>query len=118
MKKTLALTIVIIMLTSMIPLATAAATSRTPFIYPTLTFSGTTATCGLAVSAEKTDRITATVTLYNGSSVIARWMPSAVGSLAFVDTATVSKNATYTLTAQVYINSVAQVPASTTRTNN
>lgn len=118
MKKTIALVTVVILLISALPLSAFAVTPRAPSIYPTLTFSGTTATCGLIVTAEDTDRITATVTLCRGSSVVATWTPSAVGSMAFYDYATVSRNATYTLTAQVYINGVAQAPASTTRTNN
>lgn len=117
MKKMLAL-ITVILLVSSLPLSAFAATPRTPAIYPTLTFNGTTATCGLVVTAENTDRITATVTLYKGSSVVARWTPSAVGTMGFYDYATVSRNTTYTLTAQVYINGVAQPPVSTTRTNN
>lgn len=118
MKKTIALVTVVILLISALPLSAFAVTPRAPSIYPTLTFNGTTATCGLIVTAEDTDRITATVKLCRGSSVVATWTPSAVGSMAFYDYATVSRNATYTLTAQVYINGVAQAPASTTRTNN
>lgn len=118
MKKTIALVTVVILLISALPLSAFAVTPRAPSIYPTLTFNGTTATCGLIVTAEDTDRITATVKLCRGSSDVATWTPSAVGSMAFYDYATVSRNATYTLTAQVYINGVAQAPASTTRTNN
>lgn len=118
MKKTIALATVVILLISTLPLSAFAVTPRAPSIYPTLTFNGTTATCGLIVTAEDTDRITATVKLYRGSSVVATWTPSAIGSMAFYDYVTVSRNTTYTLTAQVYINGVAQAPASTTRTNN
>lgn len=118
MKKTFALVTVVILLIASLPLSAFAATPRTPAIYPTLTFNGTTATCGLVVTAEDTDTITATVKLYRGSSVVATWTPRAVGSMGFYDYATVARNATYTLTAQVYINGVAQAPASTTRTNN
>ena len=118
MKKTVALVTAMILLISIFPLSAFAITPRAPSIYPTLTFNGTTATCGLVVTAEDTDTITATVRLYRGSSVVATWTPRAVGTMGFYDYATVARNATYTLTAQVYINGVAQAPASTTRTNN
>lgn len=118
MKKTVALVTAMILLISILPLSAFALTPRAPSIYPTLTFNGTTATCGLVVTAEDTDTITATVKLYRGSSVVATWTPKAVGTMGFYDYATVARNTTYTLTAQVYINGVAQAPASTTRTNN
>lgn len=118
MKKTFALILVALLLVSLIPMSVAAVTPKAPLIYPTLSFNGTTATCGLVVSAESTDQISATVKLLNGSTVLKTWYPSSVGTLSFSDSATVSRNATYTLTAQVYINGVAQTPASTTRTNN
>lgn len=118
MKKIFALILSLILLVSLIPMSAVAVTPKAPLIYPTLSFNGTTATCGLVVSAENNDQISATVKLMRGSTVVATWYPSAVGTLSFSRTATVSRNTTYTLTAQVYINGIAQDPASTTRTNN
>lgn len=117
MKKFTALTLVLILLLSIVPLSAFAATPRTAMIYPTLSFSGTTATCSLIVTADPGDNISAVVKLWRGGSCLATWNASGTRTLSFSRTATVSKSQTYTLTADVTINGVSQPQASTTRSN-
>ena len=118
MKKAFTKVLVVALLLAVIPLAAKAATPRATGIFPGLSFNGTTATCTLTVSADATDSISAEVKLWRGGSCLKTWYTSGSGLLTFSRTATVSRNTTYTVTADVTINGVAQQPASITKTNN
>lgn len=118
MKKTLIIAVVVILVISMVPLQAFAATPKTTGILPGLTFNGTTATCSLMVSAEAGDEISAVITLKRGSTNVKTWTASGVRTLSFADTVSVSRNTTYTLTADVSINGIAQPQGTVTRTNN
>lgn len=96
-----------------------AVTPRAPRIRPGLTFSGTQANCALTVTGDSTtDEISATIRLKNGTRTLATWTVSDTGTLYFSDTATVSRNRTYTLTADVQINGVTHETVSVSETNN
>lgn len=54
---------------------------------PTLTFNGTTATCAVDISGESlSDKINATVKLWDGSTCLQTWMNSDTGILSFSET--------------------------------
>lgn len=59
---------------------------------PSLSFSGTTASCAGRVSADNdSDTIKATLTLWDGSKVVDSWSSSGTGSLSLSGSCTVSK---------------------------
>ena len=77
-------------------------------IIPSLSISGTTATCKLTVvSSNNTYPIEASVKLMNGNTIVKSWYGiTAKGYLSFSDTASVSKGNTYTMKTTVKINGV------------
>lgn len=84
---------------------------------PSLTFEDKTATCKVLITTENSsDDISATITLWNGSSCIKTWNASDSGKLDFSQTATVVKGETYTLNVDALINGEPQETFSTTRT--
>ncbi len=96
-----------------------AVTTRSTLIQPELSFSNTMAYCTLYVAADRTtDNISATIRLKHGTRTLATWTASDTGMLDFSDTATVSRNQTYTLIADVRINGTAYAPVSISGTNN
>ena len=118
MKKRLLAFFLAIVLISVIPVSVQAITPRAPAILPGLSFSGTTATCSLFVSANSNDNITAVVKLWHGSRSLATWNVSGQESLNFINTYPVSRNATYKLTADVTINGTTHPQVSVSKTNN
>ncbi len=79
-KRICALTAVLILALSMSVSAVAPRITYTP----SLTFSGTTANCEVDISANSiSDRITATVKLWHGSSCLETWSDSGTGYLFF-----------------------------------
>lgn len=120
MKKTLCTLIALLILFgSVLPFSAQAAEPRVLSIVPALSFSGTTANCQLNVNTDyATNNIYATIKLWNGSSCVAIWGASGTGHLNFYANRTVVKGNTYTLTADVTINGVAEPQISITRTCN
>lgn len=95
-----------------------AASARTIDLYPSLAFNGTSATCTVTILGERTtDKISATMELWQGSKLIDDWSASASGILKIDETTTVAKNKTYTLTVEYAVNGVEQTPISISRTN-
>ena len=94
-----------------------AASESVAFVFPGLSFSGTTATCSLEVYAEHaTDTIVATVKLKHGNSVVKQWTNlTDAGMLDFSDTAGVSHGETYTLQVTLTINGLPYPVADVTR---
>lgn len=73
---------------------------------PELYFSGRTANCAVEVAADySTDKINASMALWNGRTCIASWEKSDVGFLELSGEATVDKGKTYELTVDITINS-------------
>ncbi len=120
MKKTLCLIFALILLTAtVLPISTSAATPKSISIIPSLGFDGTTAELGLEVNCGYlTDSISAVVILWEGNFALDQWHPSGSGFLDFIETYSVSRGHTYTLTADVTINGVTRPRVSITRTCN
>lgn len=95
----------------------AQATSRQISVSPSLSFSGTTATCSAIIRANKAnDKISADITLWQGNSCIESWEASDSGTLTFESTATVDKGKSYTLKVDFSINDVTQPSVSASKT--
>ena len=103
MKKSVSIFLLLVAL--LIPISAQAASLRTSRVYPSLSFDGTTATCSVYVSGNKTtDSIALTAKLWQGSKCIATWSSSGTGYLNFSKTKAVSSGSSYKLTADVTIN--------------
>ena len=84
---------------------------------PTLTFSGSTATCAVNIQgASSRDEIEIDVYLYMGTTLIESWHDSGYGELDFEETCTVTRRKTYKLTVVATINGEEQSPVSVTAT--
>ena len=95
----------------------AQATQRSTASIPSITFSGTTATCTVSVNGDSAnDSISLTAKLYQGNKCIATWTDSGNGKLRLSRTKTVQSGKTYKLTADVTINGTALATAPTTGT--
>lgn len=114
MKKVLAV-IAIIVLLFVIPVEANAAT-RGLMISPQMSFSGTTANCGVVVSANSGEIITVSLRLWHGSTCLMGWNARGESFLEFSDTCPVVSGQTYRLTADVTINGVAQDQVAISRT--
>ena len=113
-KVALLLAIIIVLAT---PLSVYAADQRIIGIMPELSFNGTTANCSVRVIGNNTsEHIEVTIKLWRGSSCLETWTAEGYGYVFWGDTATVTKNKTYTLTADVTINGTSQPRASTSGT--
>lgn len=76
---------------------------------PSLTFSGTTASCSVRVSGTNAkDSISVTMKLWDGSECIRTWTGSGTVLVSLSKTATVAKGHTYTLTVDAVIAGVSQ----------
>ena len=72
----------------------------------------------MEVLADKaTDRISATMELYQGRTLIDRWTASDTGVLYMEESTDVELNKTYTLTVRYTINGADQSPCSVSNTN-
>lgn len=85
---------------------------------PGLSFSGTTATCKLKVTASNMSYpIEATVVLKHGTTEVKRWNNlTATGIMNFSDTASVVSGYTYTMQVTLKINNVSYPVADITKT--
>lgn len=91
--------------------------SRAPAVLPSLSFSGTTANCGVLATADNyTDDIYLEIELWRGSVKIEDWTASGEGFVDFRETASVVKGSTYTLKVYAEINNVEALPVSITKT--
>ncbi len=113
-------TIALLLLVSVIVTIPAYALSpRTVDASVSLEFRGTTAYCTARIYGENlTDTISATMTLMQGSQIVAFWRSNGSGSVDLYGTADVERGATYTLTVDALINGAWQTPATITKTNN
>ena len=72
----------------------------------------------MEILADKaTDRISATMELYQGRTLIDRWTASDTGVLYMEESTDVELNKTYTLTVRYTINGADQSPCSVSKTN-
>lgn len=94
-----------------------ASPARTPSTNPSLTFAGTTANCSVYIRADSlNDSISATIQLWQGSSCVATWYASGVGSLTHSASKAVTSGLQYTLTVDATINGSSIPRVSTTQT--
>lgn len=109
----------ILIITMLVAVPAHAASSRSVSVNPRLEFNGTKATCVVVIGADRTsDKIVATMALWQGSTLIESWNSSGTGILKIDETATVSKNKTYKLVVNYSINGISHSPVSTSGTNN
>lgn len=108
-KKVLALTLLLVFT---LGITAQAAQPRAAQITPSLSFSGTTATCAVTVRGDKTtDSIAITAKLYQGGTLLKTWTKSGTGTVKLSETATVTKTRSYILESTVTINGVKQTVA-------
>ena len=94
-----------------------AVSTRTADVQPTLTFQGTTAKCSLTVYGDNgNDRISATIELRQGNTVVDSWSTSGSGWINWSGSASVTRGRTYTLVINVTINGTEYSPISISRT--
>lgn len=95
-----------------------AASPRAILVVPDITFDGTEAACTVRITANSaTDRITATMALWQGATLIDSWSGTGLYTLKLDGTARVEKNKTYTLLIDYSVNGVAQTQATFSKTN-
>lgn len=75
-------------------------------VRPTLTFSGTTATCGVTVM-DSGKAIDATMELWYGSTLVDSWSGAATSRLTLTGTHSVVSGRTYTLTVSGTVGGIA-----------
>lgn len=98
-----------LMLLFSIPVSVYAITPRALVLAPMLSFNGTTANCQLTVTADTTaDKLVAQIKLWDGDTCLRTWNVQGNGAIMFYDTHTVTRYRTYTLTADVTVNGVAE----------
>lgn len=91
---------------------------RATMIAPDINFNGTEADCTVRITANKaTDRIVATMELWQGTTLIDSWNGNGQWTLKLNGTADVQKNKTYKLVVEYSINGAKQTPVTYSRTN-
>lgn len=108
----------LLVLSAIFAVSAYAASDRTIDVYPHLEFNGTKANCSVTILGERTtDKISATMELWQGNTLIDDWSVSGSGILKMDKTTAVEKNKTYMLTVEYAINGVAQKTVSVSGTN-
>ena len=110
MKRILFLMMVLILLFSSVVYAATVAVGT-----PSLTFSGTTATCKITV-IQSGKPINVTLELYQGSTLIDSWTKSGSGTVRVTGTHSVTSGVTYRLEASGTINGVPFTATPVTKT--
>ena len=102
--------IVVLIISIAIPIIGTATETRAMTIIPGLSFSGTTANCEVTVACDyTTDKISATMKLWEGNFCIATWTASGSGSLSMEKTkSNCTEGQEYTVTVDVVINGVSK----------
>lgn len=99
-----------------LPITANAATPRSIFIKPGISFDDDTANCTVSVTGNSMkDDIEVVVKLWQGNICIATWKTSGTGYVNFSKSKTVSTGVEYELTADVTINGIKQPTVSITR---
>lgn len=102
MKRTFALLLVMVLLLSTVVHAVEPRYAVNP---PKLSISNSVATCTYSYNAtDSTDKISVTLRLYRGQTLVNTWTGSGYGSVYMKKTANAVSGATYQLTANVYVN--------------
>ncbi len=115
MRKGAILLVMALLLTMIVPAY--AAQTRTVRVTPSISFSGSMATCKAEIDAANTaDVITATVTLWRDGSYVRSWNATAMGTLSFTGTAAAVSGSSYRLVVAYSINGETKPSHSITRT--
>ena len=92
-------------------ISAAAVTTRTPSVQPSLTFQGTTANCRVYARGDNSsDKVSATIELRQGNTVVDSWSTSGSGWINWSGSASVTRGRTYTLVVNVTINGTKYSP--------
>ena len=95
-----------------------AISTRLISVVPDLQFNGTNANCMVQIVGDRTtDKISATMELWQGNEMIDSWSGLGYGFLKLDGDATVRRNATYKLTVSYSVNGTTKTPVSINRTN-
>ncbi|MFV0241048.1 MAG: hypothetical protein ACK5H4_13535 [Lacrimispora sphenoides] len=82
---------------------------------PSISFSGTTATCSVdCKSGNSKDEISATLTLWRGNTLVDSWSDSGMGRVIISEQCAVKKGQSYKLTLSYSVNGQAQSSVSVT----
>lgn len=112
--KTLLASIIMVLLLATPAYATL---TRGSTIAPTLTFTNTTANCGVTIfDGSDNAKITAVISLKSGNDCIESWERSAVGYFYFNETVSVTRGQTYTLSVDATIDGKTFSTVSTSNT--
>lgn len=110
MKKRFCAIILLFVMVLAIPVC-AAKETRAPISRPAISFSGTTANCSMIVTADHSnDKISATLELWHGNTLIDSWNNSGNGFLSVKGSAQVLKGNTYKVVGKVKINNTSYSP--------
>ncbi|MBR4078112.1 MAG: hypothetical protein IKK17_05865 [Oscillospiraceae bacterium] len=102
MKRTFALLLVMVLLLSTVVYAVEPRGTVNP---PSLSINNSVASCTYRFSADdSTDKVSVTLRLYRGQTLVNTWTGSGYGSVYMKKTANAVSGATYQLTANVYVN--------------
>lgn len=110
--------VILIVLSVLLIVPAHAMSARAIRAAPLLTFNNTNAKCFVEITVTwTTDKISATMELWQGDTLIDDWSGNGTGVLVLEGTAPVSKNKTYTLVVYYSVNGEDQTPVSISRTN-
>lgn len=95
-----------------------AVSTRLISVVPDIQFSGTNATCMARIVGDRTtDRISATMELWQDDEMIDSWSGVGYGYLKLEEDATVRRYETYQLTVSYSVNGTVKTPVTIERTN-
>lgn len=108
----------LVVMTMILSIPAYAASPRAIMVAPDITFDGTEAECTVRITANNaSDRIVATMELWQGSALIDSWSGNGQWTLKLNGTADVQRNKTYTLIIEYSVNGVTQTPAYFSKVN-
>lgn len=111
------ITLLVLLLVTVFSMKALAAEQRAAGGTPVLSFNGTTATCYVDCKGNNTtDEVAATLTLYQGSTLVDSWSGEDTGSVFVYGQAPVRSGRTYRLVLSYSINEVSQTSVSVTKT--
>lgn len=113
MKKAIAMLFALLLIIS-VPVY--AGQRRAADVYPSLTFTSGVATCVVDITSDNPlDAISATMELWRGGIKLNDWSTYGYGDISMQETASVTRNKTYTLVINYSINNVAKPSVSINR---
>ena len=117
MKKKLAPLAVFVLVVMMLTATAQAAVMRSPTATPSLSFSGGKASCSATCTADtRSDSIAATLTLYQGNTVVGSWDNSGTYRVRVSGSANATSGKSYKLVLTWSVNGKSQTSVSKTKT--